>query len=97
MKTIMELIICHLIGDYVLQSDYIARTKCENWYHMFVHCVLYIVPFWILYGFNLCLLFLFIEHFIHDVLKSRYDKLSYVEDQFSHYFAILIFYWWTIF
>ena len=38
-KTI-QLIMCHLIGDYVLQIDFIAKSKGDNWYHLFVHCAL---------------------------------------------------------
>lgn len=30
-EIIYKLIICHLIGDYVLQNDFIAKTKGENW------------------------------------------------------------------
>ena len=44
-KTLFILVICHLIGDYFLQSDFIAKTKGQNWYHLFVHCILYVVPF----------------------------------------------------
>ena len=29
-KTLIELVFCHLIGDYVLQCDFIAKTKGEN-------------------------------------------------------------------
>ena len=29
-KIIILLICCHLIGDYVFQSDFIAKTKREN-------------------------------------------------------------------
>lgn len=37
-KTIVLIILCHLMGDYVLQCDFIAQTKGKNWYHLFVHC-----------------------------------------------------------
>jgi hypothetical protein len=36
-KKMIELILCHLIGDYVLQIDRIADTKGANMYHLFVH------------------------------------------------------------
>lgn len=45
LETIFKIVIAHLIGDYVLQSDFIAKTKGENWYHLFVHSALYVVPF----------------------------------------------------
>ena len=86
------LLLCHLIGDYVLQCDFIAKTKGENWYHLFVHCVLYIAPFWYFYGFDYRLDILFISHFIIDMLKARFHLIDYLEDQVMHYFVILILY-----
>ena len=50
MKIIINLILCHLLGDYVLQIDFIAKTKGNNFYHLLVHCVLYCLPFYILFG-----------------------------------------------
>ena len=43
LHTLLILIFCHLVGDYVLQSNFLATTKGENWYHLFVHCSLCIV------------------------------------------------------
>lgn len=83
------LVFCHLIGDYVLQSDYIARTKGENWYHMIVHCVLYTVPFFVRFGFAWQLPILFVTHVVIDSLKARYGKLGYVGDQLLHYLVCL--------
>lgn len=84
-ETITLIILCHLIGDYVLQSNFIASTKGENWYHLFVHSALYIVPFFICFGFGLKLLILFMSHMIIDPLKARYNIISYSTDQVSHY------------
>ena len=44
-KKIVLIVLCHLFGDYVLQCDFIASTKGKNWYHLFVHCALYCLPF----------------------------------------------------
>lgn len=30
-ETVFRLVMCHLAGDYVLQSDFLAKTKGENW------------------------------------------------------------------
>ena len=89
LEKIMLLIMCHMIGDYVLQSDFIARTKGKNWYHLFVHCVLYIVPFYICFGFVWQLAVIFIVHLIIDPLKARYNKMNYWQDQVGHYLASL--------
>lgn len=50
MNNVIHLILCHLVGDYVLQCDFIAKTKGSNLYHLFVHCALYCLPFVLLYG-----------------------------------------------
>ena len=90
-ETIVLLIMCHLIGDYVLQIDFIAKTKGENWYHLFVHCTLYIVPFYICFGFVWQLAIIFIAHLIIDPLKARYNKINYWQDQVLHYLTSLLY------
>lgn len=90
-KLIITLIFCHLIGDYVLQTDFIAKTKGTNWYHLFVHCVLYCLPFFIVYGLTWQLLFVFIMHFVIDPLKARYNKINYVTDHLLHYIVMLVY------
>lgn len=93
-KTLFILVICHLIGDYFLQSDFIAKTKGQNWYHLFVHCILYVVPFYIAFGLDLRLVIIFISHVIIDALKARYHAISYLGDQVIHYVIMIIYLVW---
>lgn len=88
-KLIAGLIVCHFIGDYFFQSEYIATTKGSNWYHLLVHCVLYTLPFCVLTN-DEALVILFVSHFIVDALKARYKKISYVADQVIHIAIILV-------
>lgn len=90
-KIIITLIFCHLVGDYVLQNDFIAKTKGENWYHLIVHCMLYCLPFFVLFGLTWQLSFIFITHMIIDPLKARYNKINYVTDQLLHYIVMLVY------
>ena len=90
-ERIIQLLLCHLIGDYVLQIDFIAKTKGQNLYHLFVHCALYCVPFYVCFGMDMKLLALFISHFIIDLFKARYNKINYVTDQIIHYLILLIY------
>lgn len=90
-ETIIKLILCHLIGDYVLQIDFIAKTKGKNFYHLLVHCALYCAPFYLCFGFVWQLGVLFITHVIIDALKARYNKINYVVDQILHYLITLIY------
>lgn len=91
MIKIIELIYCHLVGDYVLQNDFIAITKGENWYHLIVHCVLYSLPFFVFFGLTWQLSFIFITHMIIDTLKARYNKINHATDQLLHYIVILVY------
>lgn len=90
-KTLFILVTCHLIGDYFLQSDFIAKTKGQNWYHLFVHCILYVVPFYIAFGLDLRLVIIFISHVIIDALKARYHAISYLGDQVIHYVIMIVY------
>lgn len=90
-ELLLKLLFCHLVGDYVLQIDFIAKTKGENWYHLFVHCVLYCLPFYMCFGIDWRLLVILVAHLIVDPLKARYKKISYTQDQVIHYITMLIY------
>jgi len=90
-ELIYKLIFCHLIGDYVLQNDYIAKTKCENMYHLLVHCFLYAVPFYIAFGYDTRIPIIITTHIVIDMLKARYKVINYVTDQVLHYLVMLIY------
>lgn len=85
-------LICHAIGDYVLQSSFLADTKGSNWWHLIIHCILYSVPFYICYGINVELGILIVTHFIIDALKARYREISYATDQILHLIILLFIY-----
>jgi len=87
----IKLVLCHLVGDYVLQSNFLAQTKGKNWYHLFVHCALYCVPFYIVFGLTWQLAVIFIAHIIIDPLKARYEKITYTQDQILHYLITLLY------
>ena len=91
MNKVICLILCHLVGDYVLQCDFIAKTKGSNLYHLFVHCALYCLPFVLLYGIDWKIGVLFVSHIIIDVLKAKFNKISYIIDQILHYIVLFIF------
>lgn len=80
-------VMCHLIGDYVLQNDFIASSKGENTYHMFVHCVLYCVPFMFflpLWQIGI----IYVAHVLTDSAKACFNKITYVQDQAIHYLTL---------
>jgi hypothetical protein len=88
---ILKLIACHLIVDYVLQGDYLAKTKGMCLYNLWVHCVLYCIPFVVIFGYSWHIVILFSTHFIIDLLKAKYNKIGYHMDQLLHYLCLLIY------
>lgn len=41
----MILLLCHLIGDYVLQSHVMATRKTSSWWWALIHAAFYSIPF----------------------------------------------------
>ena len=41
----MHWIYAHLIGDYLLQTDWMAMNKKRHWLHCSVHVLTYLIPF----------------------------------------------------
>nr|DAE38760.1 MAG TPA: Protein of unknown function (DUF3307) [Bacteriophage sp.] len=78
--------------------DYgVGRSKHETnekAYHLFVHCVLYIVPFYVAFGWCWQLGAVFVSHMIVDALKARYYKISYCLDQVIHCAVLSVFLIW---
>ena len=62
----MEQLIAHLIGDYVLQSDWMANNKTSKSIAAFFHALTYGIPFLFLTFSPLALLIIVITHFVID-------------------------------
>lgn len=84
MELIYKLLLCHFIGDYVLQTDYLATTKGNNWWHLIAHCMTYTTVFLLLFGFDCRIVIILISHLIIDSAKARYKKINYMSDQILH-------------
>lgn len=41
-------ILCHLWGDYLLQSSWMANNKTKHWFPAIVHACVYFIPFFLL-------------------------------------------------
>jgi hypothetical protein len=44
----MGQLLCHLVGDYILQTDRMASYKTSSWLWAFIHAATYTLPFLIL-------------------------------------------------
>ena len=83
---------CHFFGDYVLQIDFIAKTKASNPWHMLAHCVLYTVPFAVVFGIDWRIWWVLLTHLAIDELKAN-GRIGYVLDQAGHLLAALPYMW----
>ena len=62
----MDQLICHLLGDYVLQTDWMARTKTSNLFAAMVHSFFYSIPFTLITGISWTLVVILLTHAIID-------------------------------
>lgn len=62
-------ILLHLIGDYLLQNDWMAAHKArfnlQGWLACSVHCILYTIPFCFFFTIETCAIIL-VSHFLID-------------------------------
>lgn len=78
----MELLICHLIGDYILQNTWMSTNKTKNsilgYFSCFVHAMLYILPFIFITKNIISLLIICLSHFIIDKYRVAilFNKLK---------------------
>jgi len=45
MTSVGAIILAHLVGDYLLQSDWMAQEKTRRWWPAIAHAVTYTLPF----------------------------------------------------
>lgn len=83
------LLMCHMLGDYVFQTDFLALSKGKNWWHLLAHCVTYTVPFAVAFGVDQRILILFASHMLIDAMKARWNAIGYVADQVTHLLVVL--------
>ena len=73
----MWLIFAHFIGDWALQSDWIAKNKEQYWYVMLAHCMIWTCCICIALQFIgtpiviWTILFLVVGHGVCDTIKAR--------------------------
>lgn len=66
MDVIAAIIVAHLVGDYILQSHWMAQKKTEEWLPAILHGVTYTLPFLFITQSILALLVIAGTHIIID-------------------------------
>lgn len=59
-------LVAHMIGDYVLQNDWIAIEKTKRTWVTLIHIILYSIPFFFIVGWSWALLVIAGSHFFID-------------------------------
>lgn len=92
-KLIIYAFICHLIGDYLLQNDWMAANKTKAFLPAWIHAGVYSMPFAFIVPSELAVLVIFLSHFLIDRYRlAQYwirlvnwywsgDNFGYAEDK----------------
>ena len=62
----MHWIYAHLIGDYILQNDFMAQNKKKSWKHCLLHVFVYMLPFLFCDISSLAFVLIAVQHYILD-------------------------------
>ncbi len=78
---ILQLLIAHLLGDFVFQSNALFKKKYESWKGTFQHVliisaftILMLFPYWGSTQTWIVVGIIFSVHFFQDLIKVEYDK-----------------------
>jgi hypothetical protein len=66
-------LVCHAVGDYVLQNHWMALKKTQSWPPALIHALLYTVPFAVVFGLVPALAVIGVTHAVID----RYRLANY--------------------
>lgn len=88
------LLVAHFIGDFILQSDQMAKNKSKSNMALFEHVIAYLLPFLLLMPFILWTtqyvpLFCIVTgilHFLIDYVTSRINSNNYKQGKIHEFF-----------
>lgn len=77
-----SIILAHLVGDYILQTDYMAQEKTRRWTPAILHGITYTLPFLFITQSPVALLIICVTHIIIDRFRlAKY--LVYLKNQIA--------------
>jgi len=62
----MHYVYAHLIGDYLLQNDWMAQGKKKSWFIASVHVITYMIPFFFTGASFIQLSLIAVQHLLQD-------------------------------
>lgn len=75
-------LLCHFVGDYFLQSDWMALHKSKGTLRCLVHVLFYACPFLLLTTSWKVLLFIAVTHFVFDHWPVVVRRMIWVKNHF---------------
>jgi hypothetical protein len=85
---LIGLLVAHYVGDFIFQPRFIGDNKSKKPEIMALHCLLYALPFWLLFGPEVALATGAL-HFPVDMLSSQITRMLYKEKQYYGFFSII--------
>jgi hypothetical protein len=80
----MEQLLLHLIGDYVTQTDWMARTKTSTTVAALCHAGVYSLPFLLLSPSLAAILVIALSHFLIDRFRLA-RHLAFAKNKLTHW------------
>lgn len=97
---LLKLLFAHSLGDYFLQTDYLAMNKGKDNYILCIHAILYTFAVTLIFGNEISQLWYWLILLIHipvDYLKARGitpkimgETNALILDQGIHYFTLIL-------
>ena len=97
---LLKLLMAHSLGDYFLQTNYLAMNKGKDNYILCIHAILYTFAVALIFGNEISQLWYWLILLIHipvDYIKARGitpkkigDKNALILDQVIHYLTLVL-------
>lgn len=97
---LLKLLFAHCLGDYFLQTDYLAMNKGKDNYILCIHSILYTLAVALVFGNDISYLWYWMILLVHipvDYIKARGitpkiigDKNALILDQAIHYLTLIL-------
>lgn len=80
----IKFLLCHLVGDFIVQSDWMALNKNKKTWPCIVHCLIYTACFLVITTSWKALLFIGVTHFIFDRFPIIIKRLIWTKNHFPN-------------
>lgn len=97
---LLKILFAHSLGDYFLQTDYLAMNKEKDNYILCIHAILYTFAVSLIFGNEISQLWywlILLTHILVDYIKARGitpkamgDKNALILDQSMHFLTLVL-------